>query len=229
MRASTLHETRPETPTRIKNLIEFWQQSTIWPERRRSSNASSNTDLFEKTNENPPQNASKSSQSRSKIASQGVPGAFGGPSVAQERQKAPQEGAQATPRAPLGAHKGIPRGTKAAQRAPRGGQRARQRDLGRGKIDHKSTSEAKKVKFAKSAPRLGPADVPGTSPPPDRPQIGPKSPQVGPSSPNTALHGGHEGGPGRNVALCEGQEGGQSTKRRPVRKGPGHDLGLQPV
>ena len=115
----------------------------------------------------------KSTPKRSKIEHKSVqnrpperPRSHRGPSFAQERKKALQEGPQAAPRTPLGAHKGVPRATKAAQRAPRGGQRARQRDLGRGKIDHKSTSEAKKVKFAKSALRLGPADVPGTSPPP---------------------------------------------------------------
>ena len=229
MRASTLHETRPETPRESSISFNFDRNRAFGLNGAEVRMQVRTPICSKKTNNNPSQNASKSSQSRSKIAYQGVPGAFGGPSVAQERQKAPQEGPQATPRAPLGAHKGVPRGTKAAQRAPRGGQRARQRDLGRGKIDPKSASEAKKVKFAKSAPRLGPADVPGTSPPPDRPQIGPKSPQVGPSSPNTALHGGHEGGPGRNVALCEGREGGQSTKRRPVRKGPGHELGLRAV
>ena len=88
-----------------------------------------------------------------------------------------RSGAQAAQRGFLGAHKGVPRATKAAQRAPRGGQRARPRDLGRGKIDPKSASEAKKVKFAKSAPRLGPADVPGTPPPsrltPNRPKMVP--------------------------------------------------------
>ena len=87
-----------------------------------------------------------------------------GPEFRPRAQESALRRPQAAPRTPLGAHKGVPRATKAAQRAPRGGQRARQRDLGRGKIDHKSTSEAKKVKFAKSAPRLGPADVPGTSP-----------------------------------------------------------------
>ena len=137
--------------------------------------------------ENPSKRGPQSIPNRSEIVPRGSPGAIGGPSVAQERKKAPQEGPQAAPRAPLGAHKGVPRATKAAQRAPRGGQRARQRDLGRGKIDPKSASEAKKVKFAKSAPRLGPADVPGTSPPPDRPRIGPKSSQVGPSSPSSGL------------------------------------------
>ena len=123
-----------------------------------------------------------------KIAHQGVPGAFGGPSVAQERQKAAQEGPQATPRASLGAHKGVPRGIKTVQRVAKGSPRPRQRVLGKGKINHKSTSEAKKVKFAKSAPRLGPADVLGTSPPPrstpNRPKIAPSrslEPQHGPA------------------------------------------------
>ena len=54
-------------------------------------------------------------------------------------------------------------------------------------------------------------------------------PEVDHFARNTVLHGGHEGGPGRNVALCEGREGGQSTKRRPVRKGPGHELPLRAV
>ena len=87
------------------------------------------------------------------------------------------QGPQAAQRAFLGAHKGVARATKATQRAPRGGQRARPRDLGTGKMDPKSASEAKKVKFAERAPRLGPADVPGTPPPsrltPNRPKMVP--------------------------------------------------------
>ena len=94
-----------------------------------------------------------------------------------QRPRRGVQGPQAAQRAFLGAHKGVPRATKAAQRAPRGGQRARPRDLGRGKIDPKSASEAKNTKFAKSAPRLGPADVPGTPPPsrltPNRPKMVP--------------------------------------------------------
>ena len=59
----------------------------------------------------------------------------------------------------MGAQKGVPRATKAAQEAPREDQRTRPRDFGRQKVDPRSASEAKKVKFEKSVPRLGPADV----------------------------------------------------------------------
>ena len=94
-----------------------------------------------------------------------VLGSFRSSKVTQERPKAPQKGARGGQRAPSGIPKGTPRATKGSQRAPRGSPRATLRDLGRGRIKQKSITEAKKVDFGKSAPRLGPADARSTSDP----------------------------------------------------------------
>ena len=85
----------------------------------------------------------------------GVLGTFRGLKVTQERPRAPQKGPQEGSRAPLGTPRGAPRATRNPQRAPRGSPRAILGGLGRGKIYKKSVTEAKKVHFSKSAPRIG--------------------------------------------------------------------------
>ena len=77
-------------------------------------------------------------------------------------QKALQKKRQGRQRAPLGSFRGIPRATKSPQRAPRGSPRALLGGHRRGKIEKNSVTEAKKVDFSKSAPRLAPADVRST-------------------------------------------------------------------
>ena len=134
---------------------------------------------------------------------QGVPGAIGGPSVAQERKKALQEGPQAAPRTPLGAHKDAPRATKAAQRAPKEGQRVFKSSSGRRQIEPVALLEARKASFAKSAPRPAPADAPDTSDPLNPSRISPKSSQVGSSDPSSDLLGRLWSLDGASGDLCE--------------------------
>ena len=89
-------------------------------------------------------------------------GSFRGSKITQKLPKAPSKGALGDPRAPFGSPRDVPRATKSPQRAPRGSPRALLGGLGRGKIEKKSVTEAKKVDFSKSAPRLGPADARST-------------------------------------------------------------------
>ena len=126
-------------------------------------------------------------QNQAKIGPTSLPRASQKPSGGRVSPKSSRKSSKRGLKRLKGAHNEVPGSTKAAQRAPKGGQRARQRDLGRGKIDPKLASAARRAKFPKSAPRLGPADVSGTSPSPDRPRIGQKSSQVGPSSPSSGL------------------------------------------
>ena len=87
----------------------------------------------------------------------------------EDHPKAPKSTPKGTPRRPKGAlwePRGVPSATKSPQRAPRGSPRALLGGLGRGKIEEKSVTEAKKVDFSKSAPRLGPADARSTLDPP---------------------------------------------------------------
>ena len=86
-------------------------------------------------------------------------GSFRGSKITQKLPKAPPKGPQGDPRAPFGSPRDVPRATKRPQRAPRGSPRAHLGGLGRGKIEKKSVTEAKKLDFSKSAPRLGPADA----------------------------------------------------------------------
>ena len=107
------------------------------------------------------ENHTKSSQNlpnRSLACSGGLQRLKGHPKA----QKAPQKGRQGGPRAPLGSPRGTPRATTSPQRAPRGSPRVLLGGLGRGKIEKKSVTEAKKVDFSKNAPRLGPADARST-------------------------------------------------------------------
>ena len=100
-----------------------------------------------------------------KIAAESVPAVFWEPSRAQRSprsSKTRQKGRQGRPRAPLGSFRGTPRATKSPQRAPKGSPRALLGGFGRGKIEKKSVTQAKKVDFSKSAPRLGPADARST-------------------------------------------------------------------
>lgn len=89
-------------------------------------------------------------------------GSFRGSKITQKLPKAHPKGPQGDPRAPFGSPRGVPRATKSPQRAPRGSPRALLGGLGRGKIEKKSVTEAKKVDFSKSAPRLAPADARST-------------------------------------------------------------------
>ena len=69
------------------------------------------------------------------------------------------------PRRPKGAleePQGTPRAAKGPQRAPRGSPKATLRGVWGDQIKQKSVTEAKKVDFGKSAPRLGPADARST-------------------------------------------------------------------
>ena len=93
-------------------------------------------------------------------------GSFRGSKITQKLPKAHPKGPQGDPRAPFGSPRGVPRATKSPQRAPRGSPRALLGGLGRGKIEKKSVTEAKKVDFSKSAPRLAPADARSTLDPP---------------------------------------------------------------
>ena len=110
----------------------------------------------------------KITQNQAKMAPNSVPGASSGPSVAKRSPKSGPKHPKRDPKKvrehPWGP-KGTPSATKGPQRAPRGSPRATLRDLGRGKIEQKSVTEAKKVDFGKSAPRLGPADARSTSDP----------------------------------------------------------------
>ena len=89
-------------------------------------------------------------------------GHFRGSKMTQKLPKAHPKGPQGDPRAPFGSPRGVPRATKSPQRAPRGSPRALLGGLGRGKIEKKSVTGAKKVDLSKSAPRLGPADARST-------------------------------------------------------------------
>ena len=89
-------------------------------------------------------------------------GSFRGSRITQKLPKAPPKTPQADPRAPFGSPRVVPRATKSLQRAPRWSPRALLGGLGGGQIEKKSVTEAKKVDFSKSAPRLGPADVRST-------------------------------------------------------------------
>ena len=104
----------------------------------------------------------RSTQNSSQIGPWCLLGAFRGSKVTQKLSKAPQKRAQEGPRAPLGSPRGTPRAAKGPQRAPRGSPKATLRGLWRGKIEQKWVTEAKKVDFGKSAPRLGPADARST-------------------------------------------------------------------
>ena len=107
----------------------------------------------------------KTMPNQAKIAAESVPAVFWGPSRAQRLPQSPKstpKRAPRTARAPLRSFRGTPRATKSPQRAPRGSPRALLGGLGRGKIEKKSVTEAKKVDFSKSAPRLGPADARST-------------------------------------------------------------------
>ena len=117
----------------------------------------------------------KSIPNQAKIASESVPGLFWGPTA----PKAPQKGGQGGPRAPLGRPRCTSRAPKGAQREPRESPRALLGGLGRGKIEKKSVTEAKKVDFSKSAPRLAPADVRSTLDHPKQLQNRPRMLQSG--------------------------------------------------
>ena len=120
-------------------------------------------------------NDASSSQYSSQIGPWCVMGAFRGLKVTQKLPKAPQKGPQDGPRATLGSPRGTPRAAKGPQRAPRGSPKATLRGVWGGKIEQKLVTEAKKVDFGKSAPRLGPADARSTSDPlnspPNRPRM----------------------------------------------------------
>ena len=88
-------------------------------------------------------------------------GSLRGSKITRKLPKAHLKGPQGDPRAPFGSPWVVPRATKSPQRAPRGSP-ALLGGLGRVKIQEKSVTEAKKVNFSKSAPRLGPADVRST-------------------------------------------------------------------
>ena len=106
-------------------------------------------------------------------------GSFRGSKITQKLPKAPPKGPQGDPRAPFRSPRGVPRATKSPQRAPRESPRALLGGLERGKIEKKSVTEAKKVDFSKSAPRLGPADVRRTLDPPKQLQNRPRMLQSG--------------------------------------------------
>ena len=101
-------------------------------------------------------------------------GSFRGSKITQKLPKAPSKAPLGDPRAPFGSPRGVPRATKSPQRAPRGSPRALLGGLGRGKIEKKSVTEAKKVDFSKSAPRLAPADARSTLDPPKQLQNRPR-------------------------------------------------------
>ena len=173
----------------------------------------------------------KTLQNRAKVGPKSLTRASQEPSGARVSPKSARKRPKRGPKRPQGRPWGP---TRASQEGPRPPKERPEgaRGLARGTSGEAKSTPSRLQKRKKSNLRkvLRDSALPtfrALRPPPDRPQIGPKSPQVGPSSPNTALHGGHEGRPGRNVALCEGREGGQSTKRRPVRKGPGHELPLR--
>ena len=129
------------------------------------------------------ENHTKSPQYSSRIGPWRVLGAFSGLKGHPKAQKAPQKGRQGGPRAPLGSPRGTPRAPKGAQREPRESPRALLGGLGRGKIEKKSVTEAKKVDFSKSAPRLAPADARSTLDPPKQLQNRPRMLQIGFLSP----------------------------------------------
>ena len=106
-------------------------------------------------------------------------GSFRGSKITQKLPKAPSKVPLGDPRAPFGSPRGVPRATKSPQRAPRGSPRALLGGLGRGKIEKKSVTEAKKVDFSKSAPRLAPADVRSTLDHPKQLQNRPRMLQSG--------------------------------------------------
>ena len=81
-------------------------------------------------------------------------GSLRGSKITRKLPKAHLKGPQGDPRAPFGNPRGVPRATKSPQRAPRESPRALLGGLGNGKIEKKSVTEAKKVDFSKSAPRL---------------------------------------------------------------------------
>ena len=89
-------------------------------------------------------------------------GSFRGSKVTQEPLKATQKGPQEGSRAPLGTPRDVPRASTGSHRAPRRSPRALIGGLGKGKIEKKSVTEAKKVNLSKSAPRLAPADARST-------------------------------------------------------------------
>ena len=101
-------------------------------------------------------------------------GSFRGSKITEKLPKAHPKGPQGHPRAPFGTPRGVPRATKSPQRAPRGSPRALLGGLGKGKIEKKLGTQAKKVAFSKSAPRIGRGESRSTLAPP---QTAPKSTQ----------------------------------------------------
>ena len=89
-------------------------------------------------------------------------GPFRASEITRKLQKAPKKGPKGYPRAAFGSPRGGPRASKPPQRAPRGSPGALLGGLGRAEITRKWVTEAKKVDFSKSAPRLGPADARST-------------------------------------------------------------------
>ena len=130
-----------------------------------SAKASVQTDALSRLSGKITKIHARSNQNRSQLGPWGVLAAFRCSKVTQERPKAPQKRPQEGPRAPLSIPKGTPRATKGPQRVPGERPKAIPRDLRKGKSEEKWVTEAKKVDFGKSAPRLGPADARSTSDP----------------------------------------------------------------
>ena len=94
-----------------------------------------------------------------------VPGAPSGPSGVRRSPKSSQKHPQRDPKETQGRPLGAPGASQERPKVPKSAQRSPRAllgGLGRGKIEKKSVSEAKKVDFSKSAPRLGPADARST-------------------------------------------------------------------
>ena len=104
----------------------------------------------------------KSPKYGSKFGPWGVLGSFKALKVPQQPTKATQKGPQERSRASLETPRDVPRASMGPQGAPRRSPRALLGGLGGGKIEKKSVTEAKKVDFSKSAPRLAPADARST-------------------------------------------------------------------